>query len=75
LQFPKTSSLRIALKELKWASLTLSLELFPLDIGNKEGGNKVFNEGFWLISPLFDLIQEVVESLHLKLSLFVSLKG
>jgi len=56
-------------------SLTLSLELFPLDIGDEEGGNEIFYEGFWLISSLFNLIQEVVECLNLKLSLFVSLKG
>jgi hypothetical protein len=75
LPFPKTSSLRIALKELMRVSLTLSLELFPLDIGDEEGGNEIFDKGFWLISSFFDLIQEVVECLHLKLSLFVSLKG
>jgi hypothetical protein len=48
------------LQELLLLELQLSLQLFPLDVRDKEGGNEVLDKGLRLVSSLLYPVQEVI---------------
>ena len=49
--------------------VTLSLELLPLDVRDKEGSDEVLNEDLGLVPSFFDLVDELVECVGFELGL------